>query len=67
MKINRNTTTVIDNGNGIILMDINLNPVAISGKSFIDGVVDYLINKVVETSFTDVSGLFLTASRPSRT
>ena len=53
----RDTTSVIPDSDGIILVDIYLNIRTVSGKSLIDTVINHLINKMMETSFTDVTDI----------
>ena len=49
VHIYRNTTTVILYGNRVILIDMNGYLVAETGESLINGVIDDLINKMVQT------------------
>ena len=49
VHIYRNTTTVILNGNRVVLIDMNGYLVTETGERLINGVVHYLINKVVQT------------------
>ena len=55
----------------IILVDEDLNAAAKACKGLVNTIINYLIYKMMKTSFTDISiyieGLFLTASRPSST
>ena len=46
----RNTTSVISDGNHISRVDIHLNMSTVTGKSLIDGVIDNFINKVMKSS-----------------
>ena len=49
MHVYRNTTTVILNGDGVVLIDMNGYLVAESRERLINRVIDYLINKMVQT------------------
>ena len=48
-------TTVVLHGDGFVPIDVNVDIVAETGESLVDGVVNYLIYKVMETSFTGVA------------
>ncbi len=50
--IDRNATTVIDHGNGIVEMDRNFDLGGESGKRFVDGVVDHFIHQVMQAEVT---------------
>ena len=47
---NRDSTSVIADGNGIVFIDINLYLIAVSCESFIHRIVHDLIDKVVKSS-----------------
>ena len=49
MHIYRNTTTVILNGNGVILVDMNGYLITETGECLINGVIHHFINQVVQT------------------
>ena len=49
VHIYRNTTTVILNGDGVILVDVHGYLIAETRQRLINGVVHYLINKVMQT------------------
>ena len=49
MKVNRNTSAIIDNRDGVVFVDGHLDMGAESRESLIDRVVDNLVDKVVET------------------
>ena len=46
----RNTTAIILNCNGIILVDNNIYDITISGKRFVNRVIDYFIYQMMQTS-----------------
>ena len=49
VHIDRNTTSVILDSNGVILVDMNGYLVTETGERLIDGVIHHFINKVVQT------------------
>ena len=55
MHVHRNTTTVILHGNGVILIDMHGDLVAETRKRLINGIVHYLINKVMQTLKRDIA------------
>ena len=63
MKVYRNTTSVILYCDGVVLVDGNLDVVAITGERFVDGVVYNFVNQVMEsldTNVADIHGRTLT-------
>ena len=52
VQINRNATTVVDNRNGVVLVDGNLDMIAKAGKRFVYRVVDDLVHQMVEAART---------------
>src|SRR5688572_13734931 len=50
MDVDRNSTTVIDDGDGIIRMDEDFDLRRVTRERFVDRVVDYFVNEVVESS-----------------
>ncbi len=50
-----NTTSVIFNRNGIVLMNNNGNIFTIAGKSFIDWVINYLVNEMMQTFHSHIA------------
>jgi len=50
MNVNGNAPAVVNNGNGVVRMNGNINMSAESRHCFIDGVIDDFINKVVQAS-----------------
>jgi hypothetical protein len=48
MHLDRNAPTVVDHRNAVVLVNGNLDSRAKSRHSFIDGVVDNLVNEVVQ-------------------
>ena len=57
VHIDRNTATVIDNPDRIIFVDIYLDMSGISGKSFVDRVIDNLIHQVMQPFYTDIADI----------
>ena len=55
MNVHRNTPAIIDNGNAIIDVNRHIDFVAVTCQSFIDGVVDDLIDEVVKSPFAGVT------------
>ena len=51
----RNSSAIVGHTYGVILKDRDGNGIAISGHGLIDTIVNYLIHKMMETSFTNVS------------
>ena len=59
VAVNRNAATVVDDGDRVIDMDRDVDLIAITGQSLIDGVVDDLVHQVMQprrTSGPDVHG-----------
>ena len=59
LHINGDTTTVVDDSDGVVHVDGNVDFLGITGKGFVNGVVYYFVNKMVKTHFTgraDVHG-----------
>ena len=50
VNIDGNAPAVVNNGNGVVRMNGNINMSAESRHCFIDGVIDDFINKVVQAS-----------------
>ena len=50
-----NSSTVVFDRDGTILVNFNLNEVAIARQGFIDGVVHHLVDAVMEPAFTGVA------------
>ena len=48
MLIHRDAAAIVRNGQGIVLVDVDLNVVAESAHGFIDGVVHQLLDQVVQ-------------------
>ncbi|CDA58063.1 uncharacterized protein BN731_00542 [Prevotella sp. CAG:604] len=51
MHINRDTTTIVFYGDRIVFIDCNFNVCTISSHGFINGVVNGLVDQMVETLF----------------
>ena len=49
MHVNGNASTVVADSNVSGFSDDDIDVVAVAGKGFINGVVDYLINQMVQT------------------
>ena len=49
VDVDRNTTTVVTDGDGAVGMDLDLNIGAVAGQSLVNGVVDDLEHHVVQT------------------
>ena len=43
----RNTAAIVDNGNGVVDVNNDVDFCTKAGKSFIDGVINYLVDKMV--------------------
>ncbi len=54
VDFNRNTTAVIRDCAGVVHVEGDLDPVAITGHRFIDRVVDDFVNQMVQTA--DIGG-----------
>ena len=50
MHVYRDATTVVTHGDGFIRVDDNADVVAVTGQSFVDGVIDHLEHHVVQTA-----------------
>ena len=50
VHVNRDTTTVIDNGNAVVFVDRYVNLIAIASQCLIDGVIYNLIDQVVKAA-----------------
>jgi hypothetical protein len=50
VDVDRDTATVVDDAHAAILANGDADVVAIAGERFIDRVVDYLVDEVVETA-----------------
>ena len=57
VHIHRNTTTIICHCYRIVRIDIHLNVSTITCQSFVNRVVNYLINQVVQTLRTSVANI----------
>ena len=57
VHISRNSTPVIQNGDGIVLVHRHLDTVAETSQGLIDGVVDHLIYQVVQAPLADVTNI----------
>ena len=53
----RNSSSVVLNSDGVILINGNFDMITVSGHSLVDTVVNYLIYKMMKTSDTDVSNI----------
>ena len=71
MDIGRNAAAVIHDRDGTVQVDGDINFVAVAGQGFVDGVIDDLVDQVmqplagVEPMY--MAGRFRTAESPSRT
>ena len=52
MFVDRNSAAVVDNRDGIVFVNRDIDFGAIAGKGLVDGVVHNLIHKVVQTTRT---------------
>ena len=50
VHVYRDATTVVTHGDGFIRVDDNADVVAVTGQSFVDGVIDHLEHHVVQTA-----------------
>ena len=50
VDVDRNSAAVVLDGDRIVLMDDHRNAISVSGKRFVDRVVDYLVHQVVEAA-----------------
>ncbi len=57
VKIDRDPAAVVDDRDRIVLVNRDVDFSAIPGQSFVDGVVDDLVNQVVETSIAGRSDI----------
>ena len=57
VHVNRDTTTIILNGNGVVLVDCNLNVLTVASHCFVDRVIDGLVNQVMESLLTNVTNV----------
>src|SRR5215831_14516525 len=55
MNIDRNAAAIVDHRDTIIDVNRDINPVAITGQSFVNGVIHNLINEVMKSPFTGVT------------
>ena len=53
----RNSSSVVLDSDGVILIDGNFDMITVSGHSLVDTVVNYLIYKMMKTSDPDVSDI----------
>ncbi len=59
LVVHRDAAAVIDDGNGVVDVDGDIDASRMSAECFIDGVIDDLVNQVVKAHFagrTDVHG-----------
>ncbi len=50
VDIDRNTTTIVENGNRAVTVQGHHHPIAMSGQGFVDGVIDHLEHHVMQSS-----------------
>ena len=55
--IHGNTTTIVLDGDGVVFVDSYFNMCTIAGHSFVDRVVDGLIDQMMESFFADVANV----------
>ncbi|MPN01128.1 hypothetical protein SDC9_148331 [bioreactor metagenome] len=55
--IHRNSASIIGNSNGVIFVDGHVYFITISGKCFVNGIVNHLVNKVMKSFFAYVSDI----------
>ena len=51
VHVYRDTTSIIRNGNAVIPMNRHINLVAVTGQSFVDGVIDNFVYEMMQTTF----------------
>src|SRR5690606_18080833 len=51
------TPSIIFNRNGIVFVNNNINIGTITGQCFVNGIIHYFINQVMETLNTDVANI----------
>ena len=57
VHVNRDTTTIILNGDGVVLVDCDLNVLTVASHCFVNRVINGLVNQVVKSLFTDVTNV----------
>ena len=57
MFVDWNTTTIVLNSDRLILVDSHLNMGAVARHCLVDGVVNGLVDEVMETFLTDVANV----------
>ena len=57
MEIDRNTATVVLYGNRVVFVDSYFYMCTITGKGFVNGVVYYLVDQVMQAFFADVADI----------
>ena len=57
VHINRDTTTVIFNGNGVILVYRNFDIMTVARHGLVDRIINGLVYQVMESLFTDVTNV----------
>src|SRR5690606_22485189 len=55
MDAHRNAPSVVRGGDRVVLIDGDLDPVAVSGHGLIDGIVHHFIDQMVQSPWTDVA------------
>ncbi len=55
MHVDRNASTVVDNGYGVVGVDCHFYVCGISCERFVNGVVNNFIDEVVQSFYADVS------------
>ena len=48
LHVGRNAAAVVDNGDGVVDMDDDVDLFGVAGERFVDGVVDNFIDEVVQ-------------------
>ena len=57
MLVNGNTTAIVLNGNGVILVNRYFNMCTISGHRLVDRVIDGFVDQMVESFFTNITNV----------
>jgi hypothetical protein len=47
MIVDRYTAPIVDDGNAVIDVDLDLDAVAMTSECFVDGIIDNLINEMM--------------------
>src|SRR5262245_44106222 len=57
MDVNGNTAAIVDDRDAVIDVNGHFDRIAMTGKRFVDGVIDDFINKMVQTTLASVADI----------